>query len=1320
MAYPQLGLWRSRPGDGAYLTRMNAAEATYGPVAGHWAQYHDPGSLPLDTDADAAIAAGKRLHVHWKPYPAGQHWVYTANGNYNTQIIQTAQDIKAKAPAQIWLTLHHEPEFTTTGATGNFSWSAYRSMWQVVRSIFTAQAVNNVVWVAVFANSHTNTGSGAGQAMLDLYGSDGVMDGLVDIIGLQDPIGCAAAAASITTRWGEDLAFLTANAAGGRQWQTKSKLFSGWGADDGGDPTPCGSGGDRGTDQHRADTITAVRGFLPNLEGGGVVELRYDDANSNALNDTGPDGTAFQALKDTTENYPSTSPQLVSQSGGDSGASNYAAGAVPTTFEAGYTAQAGDTAFLAVRYGSSANALATAPTGYAPVPISGVTWPFAQAANSYGYLWRKTLTGAEAAPSFTFSGTATGGWDLLVYRGVGTGTYASGATAGTSTSVTLPTLTGVHDNAALIAFVSARTPLTSPIPTDITPDPDYQEVGDHATSRDINTAQNNLRLQRAVRTITTGGTYGGDTFTVSGGTSHSTIAFLVEVLAGQAASVTLPITAAELDPTVATPEDHAKWHNAIDVLLPHLDLPTVTTSSSAHLRAHELIHADLELGLDLDPVEGEPDHPEHHRLLHLYLTRGPQAGVVAPAGAVTVAPGASISSAITTAGNGGTVYLQAGLHRLASPIQPRTGQTIMGEYGAIVDGSVVISDPASPATWTTSGSQVWAPAQLPGTANATGVCEGGGTLCQPTEDVYLDGVQLDRVGSAAAVGPGQFFGDYAANRIYLHATDSPATKLVEQAKCAAFVSNSTGINGGVTIKNLHLRKWANPYQNAVVAVNHGSGSPSNFWTVEQNLIEYGHADSIKSFAHYTLVRRNILRLAGSVGVGGFLQTNMTVEANEIINANTRGFDDSWEAGGIKLVRVDDAIIRGNRIADNFGTGLWIDIDSRRVDIWDNGIFRNTHHGLHYEISYDGSILRNLIFDNTDGGVQWNASAGGEVRFNTVSGNGWGMRYIADPDRLNTDPPHYPEPRDLYDVVVSDNKVTHLLTSLYAAEIRLQSGASSTFLDEVTFNRDAYILTATNAPRFQLGVSGSGNLTFAQWQAAGKDTDGTVSGPPPPPSNIVARSATGTSAALSTNATTGPAISADPNVQNNDILILAITLNAATNGSVTITSGLSGWTLLGTKADVGSNDLLGLWYWRRWQTGDPTSWTPVASASQRWAMVMSPAYGGCHATTPIGNTAFTEQGANTTTHSSGQVAVTAGQIGAWLVSTFASRTGVTWTPPAGFVERADIRAASGLGFPDAMLSDSAAGMINGTHGPLTGTASASTSTGVEGLIALLTS
>jgi parallel beta-helix repeat protein len=73
---------------------------------------------------------------------------------------------------------------------------------------------------------------------------------------------------------------------------------------------------------------------------------------------------------------------------------------------------------------------------------------------------------------------------------------------------------------------------------------------------------------------------------------------------------------------------------------------------------------------------------------------GPQPTITCPAGAVDIWPGQPIQSNVNLYPGTTTFCLRAGVHYLTSSITPKTGNTFVGEYGAILDGS----------NWTTSDS----------------------------------------------------------------------------------------------------------------------------------------------------------------------------------------------------------------------------------------------------------------------------------------------------------------------------------------------------------------------------------------------------------------------------------------------------------------------------------------------------------------------------------------------------------------------------------------------------------------------------------------
>jgi parallel beta-helix repeat protein len=124
---------------------------------------------------------------------------------------------------------------------------------------------------------------------------------------------------------------------------------------------------------------------------------------------------------------------------------------------------------------------------------------------------------------------------------------------------------------------------------------------------------------------------------------------------------------------------------------------SATTLTTSHVYT---LASEWTAELGAQAVTGPPAQPKQVRILVSAepppppppTGRGPQASIVCPAGAVNVSPGASIQAAVTANVGATTFCLRAGVHPITNEITPKSGNTFVGEYGAILDGS----------TWSTS------------------------------------------------------------------------------------------------------------------------------------------------------------------------------------------------------------------------------------------------------------------------------------------------------------------------------------------------------------------------------------------------------------------------------------------------------------------------------------------------------------------------------------------------------------------------------------------------------------------------------------------
>ena len=66
---------------------------------------------------------------------------------------------------------------------------------------------------------------------------------------------------------------------------------------------------------------------------------------------------------------------------------------------------------------------------------------------------------------------------------------------------------------------------------------------------------------------------------------------------------------------------------------------------------------------------------------------GTQPGIGCPAGSISISPGTNIQNVVNASSASATFCLRAGVHSITSAITPKSGNTFVGEYGAVLDGS---------------------------------------------------------------------------------------------------------------------------------------------------------------------------------------------------------------------------------------------------------------------------------------------------------------------------------------------------------------------------------------------------------------------------------------------------------------------------------------------------------------------------------------------------------------------------------------------------------------------------------------------------------
>ena len=473
-------------------------------------------------------------------------------------------------------------------------------------------------------------------------------------------------------------------------------------------------------------------------------------------------------------------------------------------------------------------------------------------------------------------------------------------------------------------------------------------------------------------------------------------------------------------------------------------------------------------------------------------------------GGVNVATTDNLQTLINANPDGTVFCLQAGTHRPATNAgyTPKAGNVFQGVgANAIVSGGKTITG------FTTSGSNYVADGFLPSApTDNRGNCRAEYPLCEQSHDVYLNGVWLEKVGSQGALAAGKVYLDYPNNKIYIR--DNPSGQTVEQAWATKLFSGSVT---NVQIKNLTIQMTAGNAQTGAIGIT-GTG-----WIINNNEIKWNHGTGLLTTVGYTATG-NKVHHNGQSGVGG--NGIVVFDRNEVSHNNTAGYNDLWEAGN-KFGNYEGTqhklTATNNYFHDDFGPGIWCDINCGETLIANNYVAHEWGQGIFYEISCGPAIIRdNTVVGNYVAGISSSASKNVEVYNNKV---------YTDPDYVHplkgtTIPDqrgiwHYQQDRPEFSTVCGTHDQTNINThdnqvelngpdSAYGGKNGLWTDTKRTDIYSSkgnSFSNNTYYDTDSSTGwEFQWNICGDWpcSVNFDGWQSAGQDTTGSTSNSNPTP------------------------------------------------------------------------------------------------------------------------------------------------------------------------------------------------------------------------------
>jgi hypothetical protein len=471
---------------------------------------------------------------------------------------------------------------------------------------------------------------------------------------------------------------------------------------------------------------------------------------------------------------------------------------------------------------------------------------------------------------------------------------------------------------------------------------------------------------------------------------------------------------------------------------------------------------------------------------------------------VRVRPGDDLQAAADAHPEGTGFCLTVGVHRLASVV-PRNGQRFRGEGGrTVLSGARRLQ--AARARRDAGGRWYWdgqtqesarsgklidpGPGQPPNEgdlwAEELFVTPSGSPADSPT--------RLRRTTSLVGLGPGEWYLDQAADRVYV--ADDPADLgLIETSVTRMAIGAPTPAGPReVTVENLVVEKYASPTQRAAVG---GAGAAD--WTIRWVTVRFNHGTGVE-LGPGTLLERSKIHHMGQEGLSGggdATRRPTVVRGTEVAFNRTLTFDPDWDAGGAKLTHAHGRglVVENSWFHHNFGYGLWLDIDNHDVTVRSNRFEANDEAGIFYEVSRRGRIYWNEVFGSTDGpkdsefggaGIRVYNSADVDVHHNLVRDNTNGILVVEDRQvtrwaagRYRQGVPHVQAVR----IRGNDVQMLRGVTGM-----RVESG------DARAYWRPSNVRFAGNTYRMERARErflGPGNdyYGYAEWRRLGHDRDG---------------------------------------------------------------------------------------------------------------------------------------------------------------------------------------------------------------------------------------
>jgi len=427
---------------------------------------------------------------------------------------------------------------------------------------------------------------------------------------------------------------------------------------------------------------------------------------------------------------------------------------------------------------------------------------------------------------------------------------------------------------------------------------------------------------------------------------------------------------------------------------------------------------------------------------------------------VQLHPGQDVNAVVAESPEGSNFRFAPGIYRMVS-IQPKDEDVFFGT-GAVLSGAKSLSMRPDGGRWSAFEKLSVATPRH---------CEQNHPRCWIPNDLFIDSQPQQLADSEQDLKAGDWYYDETSQKIVIP-TDPDGHSVELSVTPIAF----SGAASRVEIRDLVVEKYASEAQHGAIGGVNGKATGWKIYGVEARL-NHGVGVAVGAGSR---VERCSIHNNGQLGIAGKGE-GLEILDNEIATNNYAGYAVDWEAGGTKFSKTDNLLVKGNRVHDNFGNGLWTDIDNIHSSIENNEIVSNSGEGIRHEISYDATIRNNIVTGNSLG-IVVALSPNTEVSGNFVdvpSGGKGGIRILDGNRGSGLYGPHIAHDDHVHDNVIQYRSAD--ARSGFVGDIKTASG--------ILFDHDEFHILAGGEFHWTWGGVFK---TMREMQEMGQETHGTSS------------------------------------------------------------------------------------------------------------------------------------------------------------------------------------------------------------------------------------